>query len=65
MVNAAAAADVRFAVVPLLFVADHDGGPSAEGEAIFKRSLDCLSPPNCAAEPRRALREEVRSAHAV
>ena len=48
--------------VALLFVADHDERVSAEGEAIFKRSLDYLSPPivNAILELTGSLREEVR-----
>ena len=48
--------------VALLFVADHDERVSAEGEAIFKRSLDYLSPPivNAVLELTGSLREEVR-----
>ena len=61
--EAAAAADSTFVLgVALLFVADHDERVSAEGEAIFKRSLDCLSPPivDAILELAGSLREEVR-----
>ena len=59
----AEAADSTFVLgVALLFVADHDERVSAEGEAIFKRSLDYLSPPivNAILELTGSLREEVR-----
>ena len=59
----AEAADSTFVLgVALLFVADHDERVSAEGEAIFKRSLDCLSPPivDAILELAGSLREEVR-----
>jgi hypothetical protein len=61
--EAATAADSTFVLgVALLFVADHDERVSAEGEAIFRRSLDCLSPPivDAILELAGSLREEVR-----
>ena len=59
----AKAADSTFVLeVALLFVADHDERVWEEGEAIMKRSLDCLSPPIVEAilELTGSLREEVR-----
>ena len=61
--EATTAADSTFVLgVALLFVADHDERVSAEGEAIFKRSLDCLSPLIVEAilELTGSLRKEVR-----
>ena len=61
--EAASRADSTFVLeVALLFVADHDERVWEEGEAIMKRSLDCLSPPIVEAilELTGSLREEVR-----